>query len=222
MKILSIDFDYFFPDSSWFDWGHNENMLFLETIWSIRAADIHLKTKQSAIDYYVPTIPTDFWSLIKNKPNLFIAESHTRICQLLNTKNIIYNLDAHHDCGYNYNKSVDCGNWASHALTINSKVHIIYPTWRKTSPEHKSLSQPTSISYKLPKPQNYDVVFVCRSGCWVPTWCDTEFQKFITDSKLQVTKLDDLVWKIREPTLTQAKELKLKFHQIRKGLHEVL
>jgi hypothetical protein len=207
MKILSIDFDYFFPNDCWYDWGHNENYsIFFESIWKFRVNDIHLRTRESVLDVFVPTISHDFWSLITNKPDLYIAESHSSIWPFIAKYKpaTIYSLDAHHDCGYNVLTHIDCSNWGVHALISGSRLHIIYPAWRKEELENAPSQKPTSINYTLPDPQGYDIVFICRSGCWIPTWTDHFFQEFVIDSKLKYTKLDKLVWLMRRPNLTEA------------------
>ncbi len=45
MNILSIDWDYFFPDTSEYDWGHNENSIMLDFIWSTRCISRSLKDR---------------------------------------------------------------------------------------------------------------------------------------------------------------------------------
>jgi len=120
MKILSIDWDYFFPNSEMYDWGENENIFAsFEIIWQKRLSDLNRITKKSVLDEYKPTIPTDFWFIISNNPYIFVADSHDYIWNFLN-KAEVYSLDAHHDCGYYLNKNkVDCGNWAHHGLSQN-------------------------------------------------------------------------------------------------------
>ena len=84
MKILSIDWDYFFPDSSPYDWGHNESMFYLEAIWPMRLASVNMWTGQEAFSEYVPTIPRNFWKrVVKNKPEIYYAESHASIAGML-------------------------------------------------------------------------------------------------------------------------------------------
>jgi len=208
--ILSIDWDYFYPDSSLYDWGANEeNSTFFEIIWQFRTTDMNLLTRKSMLDEYHPTIPTNFWSIIKNKPNLYVADSHSDIWPFLNDS-IVYNLDAHHDCGYSPTKNINCGNWAHHGLSQNKicQLHLFYPTWRKNSSELSPLSSPTSINYQLPKSLDYDTVFICRSSCWTPPWYDYTFQQFITSSGLNHHTPDN-IWKCRQPdSISKASSLR--------------
>ena len=49
MNILSIDWDYFFPDNVAFDWSMDDKkFIFYEIIWPIRWSNMHLETKKLA------------------------------------------------------------------------------------------------------------------------------------------------------------------------------
>jgi hypothetical protein len=146
MNILSVDWDYFFPPSDPYDWGHRETVLFLEMIWKYRVGCHNLFTKKLALDEYCPTIPDNFWKqVISNKPHIFIAESHASLHHIMNTvfkrKKIhsITNFDAHHDCGYGQMKTLECGNWGAFALRKGIEVHIRYPEWRKKEENSESM-----------------------------------------------------------------------------------
>src|SRR5574340_1820627 len=88
--ILSIDWDYFFPDEFDFDWSHNERMAFmLEGIWYIRAYS-HSMKGDFAIDVFNPKIPENFWKQVcPRKPYLLVvAETHQDLSMLLNKGDI--------------------------------------------------------------------------------------------------------------------------------------
>ncbi len=58
------------------------------------------------------------------------------------------------------------------------------PTWRRT---------PGSRSHRCtddgrPVPGMFDTVFACRSGGWVPAWCDDQWQQFIDTFPGQVAQ----------------------------------
>lgn len=207
-KILSVDWDYFFTDDAPYDWGHRETMFFLEMIWPVRLTNVNMLTGKEAFIEYVPTIPKDFWKIVKNKPSIFVAESHASIAQMIGKNSIVTNLDAHHNCGYGNIKTLECGNWAYMAGKKIKEYHLCYPTWREEGQEHKPSRKPTSTIKGLPEPADYDVIFVCRSGCWTPPWWDLKFREWLDQSGLDVTLVDDYVKKNRSPNLEEAKVIK--------------
>lgn len=92
--------------------------------------------------------------------------------------------DAHHDAGYHHRPESDCGNWmVDHYRAGVRNLNVHYPAWRRTvdgvePPPHipvkRDLDDGTSTVRK-----RYDAVFVCRSGAWVPSWCDGQFEQFL-------------------------------------------
>ena len=233
MRILSIDWDYFFPNSENYDWGANEeNSIFYEAIWYTRCNSINLATKKDVLSEFRPTIPANFWSIVTNRPMIYVYESHSQIWNYLEEANV-YSLDAHHDCGYRdvdlsaYFQShpqivktrkgyeiqetqVSCANWAHFGRITDriNRLELFYPRWRKEFPEFFVNKKPDSISYRLPKPQAYDLIFVCRSGCWTPPWFDSIFIRFLKNSKLETKFLDEVVSKkYRKPSWREAKIL---------------
>jgi hypothetical protein len=36
------------------------------------------------------------------------------------------------------------------------------------------------LSTELPPKDAYDIVFICRSSCWTPSWCDDKWLAFIS------------------------------------------
>lgn len=211
MRVLSVDWDYFFPDLAWMDWGHNESALHIHFLWSLRCGDFNLHTKQSALDFVQPDTErlNNFWSHMlapHSHPEVLVSESHldlalhlSRVRPALGSDwksqgstliiDQLDNYDQHHDCGYDDDfKGVDCGSWASHlAQTGQLKTYRLhYPVWRKKTPERsrKELQRRLKgfgrYDHDLPPaPAEYDLVFVCRSGGWTPSWCDAQFYEFI-------------------------------------------
>src|SRR5208282_3318381 len=121
LHILSVDWDWFFPDISPYDWGVKEELpLFYELIWKVRATNRNLLTKAEALKEMVPDQNRlqSFWEKVcSNKPQtVIIAESHLLLYQFMKLERIkdasMVNFDAHHDCGYNNkNSKPDCSNW---------------------------------------------------------------------------------------------------------------
>jgi len=223
-KILSIDWDYFFPNSEPYDWGTNEdNPVYRDVVWATRCFWLNPFTKREAIFEYLPTVPQDFWSIVTNRPKLYIADSHRDIWKLLQTFPgcSVTNLDAHHDCGYQgiLRDRVDCGNWGHHGRTfiagkLISELHLCYPRWRLTEEEPAPVTDPTTVSYLPPEPQDYDAVFLCRSSCWCPPWRDTDFKKLIESSQLHHSSLDPDFLERRRPTLTEALKIRRQHRSI--------
>lgn len=210
LDILSIDWSYFFPNTNGFDWSADEdNPIFYEDIWKKRCGDINTISKKKVLDMYKPSIPRNFWSIVTNKPKIYVADSHSFIWHFIKDGSTIWNIDAHHDCGYSgISENIHCGNWALSGLLSRMiyEYNVIYPKWREKAPEKKP-SRDISISYKLPMPQEYDVIFVCRSSCWTPPWFDLRFRKFILSSGMEYEIISDSAWKLREPyTIEEAKK----------------
>ena len=183
MKILSVDWDYFYPDSSPYDWGARESPFFITELWKLRVADVNLLTQVPALKEYVPKVPRGFWKkIVSNKPDLYVDDSHKDIFPLLEKGSIVTNLDAHHDFGYEQLAELSCDNWAKIALDkgILKEYHLVYPAWRRAEDESENLKAGVaSISYELPAKQDYDLIFVCRSGAWTPPWHDLTFSNFV-------------------------------------------
>jgi hypothetical protein len=233
MKILSIDFDFFLPDLAPYDWSHNEAGLFYEMIWLHRVDSRNIFTGVPAIQEVRPSIPPNFWKrVLRDKPkSLLITDSHLdlyRFCevakQLVGAKGIdITNLDQHHDCGYYDNEEKpNCGNWVSKGTDAGliGDYYLFYPEWRKGNEEDGV----EECDYGLPEPDTYDTVFICRSSCWTPTWCDSDWLSFIHHFRnypklWKNATIAPFVRRARTPNLAQARAL---YHIRRKENEELL
>jgi hypothetical protein len=238
MNILSVDWDYWFPNSLDFDWGHRESMFFIEPIWSIRAGNRGITSGKRAIDVMVPRRSfKTFWDQFEDLSvvNLVVAESHLSLLAWLRevaAKNVkIWNYDAHHDLGYGMQEE-NCGNWALKAFQegILDDYRLVYPQWRVTDPENeKGIPVPDDLpfEYYFEQPQineKIDVVFICRSGSWTPSWRDSSWMRFIGHFKnaypwvWQRMQYAELALKRRKPNLKQAEELFKQQEEIRMQL----
>lgn len=232
-RILSIDWDYFFPNSEPYDMGHSEHhgTELATLLWMNRAHCKNILTGENLLTTYVPTIPSDFWKkILKNKPTIYLAESHYRIWPLIENEMFaqVTSLDAHHDCGYktlNMNKLyVDCSNWAAVGMKLAriGRMDLYYPSWRIIGSEGsiKGIGHhPTSTKHGLPEPAKYTKIFVCRSGAWTPPWWDQTFQNFIRESECPVESLESV--DPRGISLEEAKALAEDTKQTIKQLQEV-
>jgi len=218
-RILSVDWDYFFPDSHTYDVGMSESHgpLVQEILWSHRASCHSLTTKAALLDEYVPTIPKDFWGrVVSGRPErFFVADSHLKLWGVLEPLMFaqVTSLDAHHDCGYNKQTvaAVNCGSWGywGRKTAVVGRLDLWYPKWRRGTKEPLSgrsrFYRPTTMSYGLPPAAEYDIVFVCRSGAWTPPWYDDLFLRFVNQGDQKC--LEDV--SPRSITLDRAKELKV-------------
>jgi len=195
VKILSVDWDYFFPCIDGFDWGHSENsfnQFYMEMSWPIRASNMDLFTREKAYDTIWPREEfRSFWDRTLKCPprGIAIVESHSDIIKVsdfwLNKGEGrhycgVINYDAHHDTGYGGSQEIDCGNWAGEGLRrkLIQSYALHYPSWRKASPEG-NLGELKPYYEPDPEPQKFDYVFICRSAAWTPSWADPEWLEFI-------------------------------------------
>lgn len=203
--ILSFDYDFCFEEDPMLDLGHRESTLFLEGMWSIRAQGWLAKSGKWPEDV-IPqqhdpiSIAYALWGrLRRQRAQVYLNESHAGIVSAINEiapagQMDIVNVDAHWDILYSdseiltYKEKFNCGSWGAH-LIANGRVrdwYQVYPDWRQQHPEGAVLSECNRIgSYtemywdqfirlKLPKAP---MLFLCRSGCWVPPVYDLQFNK---------------------------------------------
>lgn len=261
-RVLSVDWDFFFPNTSEYDWGHSElNPIYLETVWAVRASSVsYIQNKLGnppglkwALDEMNPNIPLmqRFWlRTVRKASTLVITDSHSELWRVIKTfrmRNILVdNYDAHHDLGYDEItdspletlggslSDPDCGNWALNLIKrqVIGKYSITYPTWRKTDPEHnledirKALPIKISVKYGLPRTQkDYDVVFICRSSAWTPSWADNHWLAFVGYWKTYHRDVWDrrltcpFVGRKRFPDYDQALDLKKQQLEVYEKLH---
>lgn len=171
-----------------------------------------------------PTVPFMFWDrfCFSRGVKLYVAESHKDIISVMQhmaDKVDVLNVDAHHDIIYRRGQKDDCGNWvaAAHRQELLSSYSLVYPAWRKKTPEFNVVTEsPKNLlvttkgpaislrrfmpSYALPDASmTFDAVFVCRSGAWTPSWSDDKFEELINQWRFgPVYYLDDYV-KVKRP-----------------------
>jgi hypothetical protein len=215
MRLLVVDFDFFFPNREWdpkewqfWDWGHSESYkqkFQTDILWSSRAAAF----QSAGID--LPGLTgeqTDFWKRFTFRPHvdLFYADSnkYAIIDQVSRDIEEVWLFDAHHDSGYGnrtademtVSQSVDCGDWMMAYDLWGVDGHVRYPRWRQEGlPEGESwldMETPTvELDRRIDDPDEelprFDRIFVCRSGSWVPPWDGIEdaFWKFLGDAPVQ-------------------------------------
>lgn len=210
-KVLSVDWDFAFPDLFPYDWSFKEAPFFINGLWHLRAGNRNLKTKEIAIEAVRPdeSLITGFWPKIINTHKhvpwmIVISETHLDIIHLLKMYHCcdVLNIDAHHDLGYDESLEhniVDCSNWAAYALGLGliNNYRLRYPCWRREHPEGcpESVKEIVKMAeYGLPKFfREIDIVFVCRSGAWTPPWSDDKWIEFIGGLR----EINPIAWKRR-------------------------
>ena len=206
MRVLTVDWDYFFPDTFPYDWGHDESRaFFLEQIWWLRAGNRSLTNPAgTAYEEMVPhPSHRKFWAGFSAPKSLIVTETHADAFEALwMRQNVeLWNLDAHHDLGYSKDEPaldtrgmmvdppVDCGNWAGRLVKFGgiSSYHLVYPAWRKGRMEcpakvlrQKAGKAKLDVRYSAKgMPKEFDLIFLCRSGCWTPTWQDEAWMRLV-------------------------------------------
>lgn len=218
MRLLSIDWDAFFPTGEktdqWalWDWGHSEKWGgdLLGVIWQSRAI---------GFTHYDLPLPgtsgeeTTFWSrfTFSEDAELFLADSHKAAIAPVVAEGIteVWSWDAHHDAGYDQaalltvmnDQRVSCQDWMlGYTLTNGLKgkdLHVRYPQWRayalEDEPEPPLKGIDRAVDDGAPVDLVFDRVFIARSGAWTPPWVDEQFQTFVDNAPLEVTEvLDDM------------------------------
>lgn len=232
MNVLSVDYDFFFPDAHMFDWFTNEDSpVPNEFLWLLRWSNTqvlsHNKLEQSANELYKPdrSLIDSFWNKVLantyHPSILIICESHQKIELIFSTTNSnfsVWNFDQHHDMGYQNNSKLDCSNWVNVFKKRITDYHLVYPQWRLDTPENKQLPKHVDVHYIIPeKLPAFDIIFICRSPSWTPSWEDDCWIKLIDWFKQKHADLWDT--KISQESALQkryfdiekAREIKNKF-----------
>jgi len=207
-RILSVDWDFFFPipydtpEVMMYDWGHRETPFFsCGIIWDLRAASFTCTGRPLPLCQRWERFAQRF----KFSPGaqVFLAEHHAMAIQLVAGKFLpsdvteIVSYDAHHDCGYGPvpdtgeivtttdeegRVQVDSENWLGIAIKhYGIRAEVVYPDWkdgRKIEGAPQIEPADWSNDKGLADWHHFDAVLLCRSGVWVPPWCDEQWALF--------------------------------------------
>lgn len=247
---LSIDWDFFFEENLWWDWGHKETSFMMETIWSTR-----LLSNPDLLNVFLPKGHEAFWDALAKlelkPPAFYVAESHCFAFQvfafIVENIDVLIHFDAHSDM-INLGTPppyIDCQNWLLELLRKKRKLKVI---WIK--PNHYKDAVPSLKQHLLPRVHcylasqlaeaveqhvtdkpNLTMGYIARSGAWTPPWADKDFWRFTESSGAIVMDVPDRKMnKIRDfqtPTeeqITQMKNLRRSIYQhnekIQKGKDE--
>ncbi|MGK7235791.1 hypothetical protein [Streptomyces hygroscopicus] len=189
-------------DPMLYDWAHAETPFLQERIWTFRAQDFLragiTPPRCEGLD--------GFWerfTFTSATPPLFYADSnlyagrltpaHYALCDGDSTAwQEVHLFDAHHDSGYPHEHGpasfeewselgeYSCEDWmlVHHAQT--SRLILTYPAWRPHGDSHPPMAPlEVNVDDQEPVPDPFDAVFLCRSGAWVPSWCDDQFTQLL-------------------------------------------
>lgn len=217
MRLLSIDWDFFFPEGSldpnqWhlFDWSHGDSgSLYLNFIWYTRGAAF-LRSGLSLPGLSGDEV--DFWDRFTFSPRtrLFTADSHVHLYDRKVYRGVteVVSFDAHHDGGYHgtfeewlSKGEVSCENWAVALQASDVKCKVIYPRWKSwaMTAEPEPLV-PLARSVDAGEGGHFDRIFVCRSGGWTPPWLDKQFSAFLKkcpvpqSKRIAIKSIEDRTW----------------------------
>lgn len=192
IKVLSIDWDYFIDCSinfkqSYFPDGGNENLpeQILDQIWMTRYSQCS-KLKDIKVD--MPEV-IKLRRLLKKAINPYtkvvIADSHKDIYKHIDDLRStgipveLYNIDFHHDVYDLQSDEVDCGNWLRLFMNDDNSHDRDTFTWvrRKDSElsDNEIIDDNSIIGIPADLTNNFQLVFICRSGVWSPPHLDKDF-----------------------------------------------
>lgn len=181
-----------------YDWGHNEDhpVEMMDFLWKQRASAFFAAGRD------LPRCEgwENFWDRFTARPEapLFVSDSNadtggflppTGHGEATSAWAEIHLYDAHHDAGYQHtyteyltSGTYNCEDWTYPHYQRGTKIHMRYPQWRSNfdalepQPSIKLASRRLDDGRQVDK--QFDAVFLCRSGHWVPPWCDDQFFAF--------------------------------------------
>jgi hypothetical protein len=183
------------PTYFYYDWAHAESPLLLSNlIWVTRASPF------LAADLPLPGIvaPEGGWQTFWDRftftddATMTFADSNVHAGEISpptgdDAFESVLLFDAHHDSGYridHLNDFIRAGHYSCEDWLLYQQIKgctdltVRYPAWK---PNGVDESVPTgcltqqSVDDGSPIGTVFDTVFICRSGAWVPAWCDRDF-----------------------------------------------
>lgn len=200
-NLLVVDWDYFFlnklewgyfndDDMLLYDWSHSECELYKTIIWPSRGANfIRNDLPLPDVD-----IPENWWDRFNIADDSLLEVSDSNVYSgMVNgyeTYDHVWLFDAHHDLykiktpeqltGW---KSMTCEDWMFSHYLRGSKLHWRWPKLHREGRAMRS-DIPKWVGCDARRDDmgridmQFDAVSICRSGCWVPPWCDEQFVHF--------------------------------------------
>lgn len=195
-------------DFDLFDWTHNESALFVNGLWPLRAVSFHSRKQPlPTVNNEWRTFFKRF--RFASDATLYFADSNTYAGTFAGNYDTVWLYDAHHDCGYRiasyrewrigfeanqeFNEHVefgkrelyDCSNWMLVHQYAGARLQYRFPRWHSIMRREGPRIMPgVNVVANMDSPSErpavtFDDVFICRSGGWVPPWCDDLFLQFL-------------------------------------------
>jgi len=233
-NLLVVDWDYFFynplyavhgddPRFWLFDWGHRESSLFIDDIWPTRAAGF--------LKHNLPLpgadVPPNWWDRFTITEDAICEVSDSNMYSGVVDNGWVFDhvwlFDAHHDlfgiktekqlAGWADKGKISCEDWMFAHHLRGAKLHWRWPKWfdygknyRKDIPKWVGCDARRDDLGRFDPNMEFDAVSICRSGAWVPPWCDDDFERFYTACPVsEVTQVDELPLK-RDWSLDSARK----------------
>ncbi|WP_114313057.1 hypothetical protein [Thermus caldifontis] len=200
MRLLVVDFDYFFPVpqdpkdplASLYAWAHFETPYYLGEAWEERALAFLLRGLP------LPQAQgwEGFWGRFSFAPGaqLYYADSNALAFHPEVRAGIreVVLFDAHHDAGYRpLGEEPSCDDWMVFYARQGARLQVFYPSWRDPGWEPEPLV-PVERARDPGGPVEglFHKAFLCRSGAWVPPWADGAFFAFLEEAPLPKRALE--------------------------------
>ena len=187
LKVLSIDFDFFqkttvnllmnYPD------GVDLPTKITEITWSSHYSYNYDELMAIKIDESKLKQLYKILSKQDNNIPVMIVQSHKHIYDFIlrnrkdNAKIQVYNIDMHHDCFGDKNRSIDCGNWVLHLKKDFPNTEITWITQKEGLELYNNpYNIPTEFTFDKIRDKKFDMIFLCRSDTWLPQHLDGYFE----------------------------------------------
>lgn len=203
-----------------YDWSHKEADLWINAIWGIRASGFMTADKD------LPTVSgwegfAQRFTLASNA-EVFYGDSNMHAGSFaINGKKFdsVWLYDAHHDAGYKRGMSLkdfrkrnrySCEDWMLVHALHKARLNWRWPQWLnnadgKHNPQTKGVKVDCREDDGSTPPVTFDAVYICRSGAWVPPWCDDDFERFIESFGIMPQPVDNMTR--REFSMEEARNM---------------
>jgi hypothetical protein len=231
------------PYSGLYDWGHAETPYFIDMAWGSRAAAfIHHGLELPGTTGLERDFWSRF--KFSPDAQLFFADSNSSAANVAlvgedDWYDSVWLYDAHHDSGYFgplphrqrqskihdlvVSGQWDCSYWMVLYRVLRAALHVRYPTWKTWAfeqesepliPVDRAFDSGDTPRTPFGEPLEFDRVFVCRSGAWVPPWLDADFFAFL--ERCPVSERKDLVEDGLQPRTFQMRDAEADLAMLRK------
>lgn len=204
-----------------YDWDSSEIMYRIGPIWYSRAADFlaHDRPLPRCNEGYTEfwerfELSAAAWPVVAADSNMHAGRTWpSTFGRAADGWSQVWLYDAHHDCygtelddaAWRAKGTFDCADWMRRHYAHGSELHVRYPRWR-AHPNGRLIDceKPPAVPVdrqvddEQPVPGPFDAVMVCRSGAWVPPWCDDQFEAFLAAAPIEALWVDEQIGRQRD------------------------